>query len=259
MKGGGGPVDRRKRLAANARERKRMNLLNEAYDQLRRRLNDAENKSKYDVLVQAKEYIQALARICADFDRANPDHPTLTGAILPRAGTARATAKVSATGGQPEPEEARAGRANNKRQPARTRLNRPQPRARPQHLTIAAPIGPAPLATFESPSSPSDCLSPVSLPDSIGSSAGSCCSSQHNPFYDHQGHQQHQFPLLHARQPAHSPYHQQLNSKILQQNEAAYLMEARVRRIKQEPMDEYRQIYHQHYQSFFQAHKQATL
>lgn len=40
-----------------------MHLLNKAYDQLRQRLADAENKSKYDVLVQAKEYIEALARI----------------------------------------------------------------------------------------------------------------------------------------------------------------------------------------------------
>lgn len=55
--------DRRKRLAANLRERKRMNLLNSAYDLLRHRLIDANNKSKYDVLVQAKEYIQALAAI----------------------------------------------------------------------------------------------------------------------------------------------------------------------------------------------------
>lgn len=58
---GAAPVERRKRLAANARERKRMHLLNEAYDQLRQRLNDAHNKSKYDVLVQAKEYIRELA------------------------------------------------------------------------------------------------------------------------------------------------------------------------------------------------------
>lgn len=63
------PAERRKRLAANARERKRMHLLNKAYDALRRRLVDAENKSKYDVLVQAKEYIQALAQICENFDK----------------------------------------------------------------------------------------------------------------------------------------------------------------------------------------------
>lgn len=66
-------IDRRKRLAANARERKRMHLLNKAYDQLRRRLVDAENKSKYDVLVQAKEYIQALATICETFDQQHPE------------------------------------------------------------------------------------------------------------------------------------------------------------------------------------------
>lgn len=46
-----------------------MHLLNKAYDELRRRLADAENKSKYDVLVQAKEYIQALATICEKFDK----------------------------------------------------------------------------------------------------------------------------------------------------------------------------------------------
>lgn len=62
-------TDRRKRLAANARERKRMHLLNQAYDRLRKRLVDAENKSKYDVLVQAKEYIQALAAICEKMDK----------------------------------------------------------------------------------------------------------------------------------------------------------------------------------------------
>lgn len=47
-----------------------MHLLNQAYDQLRRRLRDAENKSKYDVLVQAKEYIQALAALR---DQCEPD------------------------------------------------------------------------------------------------------------------------------------------------------------------------------------------
>lgn len=46
-----------------------MHLLNKAYDELRQRLADAENKSKYDVLVQAKEYIQALATICEKFDK----------------------------------------------------------------------------------------------------------------------------------------------------------------------------------------------
>lgn len=66
-------IDRRKRLAANARERKRMHLLNRAYDELRQRLVDAENKSKYDVLVQAKEYIQALATICERFDQQHPE------------------------------------------------------------------------------------------------------------------------------------------------------------------------------------------
>lgn len=64
--------ERRKRLAANARERKRMNLLNKAFNSLRRRLRDAENKSKYDVLVQAIEYIQALSGICAAFDKQPP-------------------------------------------------------------------------------------------------------------------------------------------------------------------------------------------
>lgn len=57
-------TDRRKRLAANARERKRMHLLNEAYNMLRLRLKDAQNTSKYDILVQAKEYIQALTLKC---------------------------------------------------------------------------------------------------------------------------------------------------------------------------------------------------
>lgn len=51
-----------------------MHLLNKAYDQLRKRLVDAENKSKYDVLVQAKEYIKALATICEKFDQKHPDY-----------------------------------------------------------------------------------------------------------------------------------------------------------------------------------------
>lgn len=72
-------TDRRKRLAANARERKRMNLLNQAYDRLRKRLKDAENKSKYDVLVQAKEYITILASICdkMDKERDQPQMPLI--------------------------------------------------------------------------------------------------------------------------------------------------------------------------------------
>ena len=71
-------ADKRKRIAANARERKRMHLLNAAYNTLRSKLADAQNKSKYDVLVQAKEYIQALAAICDNFDRQNPNHPLLS-------------------------------------------------------------------------------------------------------------------------------------------------------------------------------------
>lgn len=77
-------LDKRKRLAANARERKRMHLLNRAYDELRLRLVDAQNKSKYDVLVQAKEYIQALATICEKFDEQHPNHSlTKTKGIKP--------------------------------------------------------------------------------------------------------------------------------------------------------------------------------
>lgn len=43
-------------------------MLNKAYDELRKKLVDADNKSKYDVLVQAKEYILALTTICKRFD-----------------------------------------------------------------------------------------------------------------------------------------------------------------------------------------------
>jgi hypothetical protein len=64
-------IDKRKRAAANARERKRMHLLNKAYDRLRKRLADAENKSKFDVLVQAKEYIQALTKICEEMGKSD--------------------------------------------------------------------------------------------------------------------------------------------------------------------------------------------
>lgn len=56
-----------------------MHLLNRAYDELRQRLVDAENKSKYDVLVQAKEYIQALAALCENFDREHPEQASQLG------------------------------------------------------------------------------------------------------------------------------------------------------------------------------------
>jgi len=59
-----------------------MHLLNKAYDELRSRLVDAENKSKYDVLVQAKEYIQALAKICQNFDKQNMNNSNNTVAKL---------------------------------------------------------------------------------------------------------------------------------------------------------------------------------
>ena len=61
------PVIRRKRrLAANARERKRMHSLNEAFDRLRRYLPTIGNDrqlSKHETLQMAQSYIMALAEL----------------------------------------------------------------------------------------------------------------------------------------------------------------------------------------------------
>lgn len=57
-------VLKKRRLAANARERRRMNGLNEAFDKLRDVIpptNDEHKLSKYETLQMAQTYIRALA------------------------------------------------------------------------------------------------------------------------------------------------------------------------------------------------------
>ncbi|XP_031619106.1 protein atonal-like [Contarinia nasturtii] len=59
-------VMKKRRLAANARERRRMNGLNEAFDKLRDVVpptNDEHKLSKYETLQMAKTYIQALSHL----------------------------------------------------------------------------------------------------------------------------------------------------------------------------------------------------
>merc|ERR1712037_1016341 len=57
---------RHRRDAANARERKRMNGLNDAFERLREvvpNLNSDQKMSKIETLLMAQTYIQALARL----------------------------------------------------------------------------------------------------------------------------------------------------------------------------------------------------
>jgi hypothetical protein len=58
----------KRRLAANARERKRMNKINTAFERLKRVLPGLENKelSKFESLQLAQDYILHLARILQD-------------------------------------------------------------------------------------------------------------------------------------------------------------------------------------------------
>uniref|UniRef100_A0A2S2QH40 Protein atonal n=1 Tax=Sipha flava TaxID=143950 RepID=A0A2S2QH40_9HEMI len=60
-------VARKRRLAANARERRRMNGLNEAFDRLREAiptsLEDDHKLSKYETLQMAQSYISALCNL----------------------------------------------------------------------------------------------------------------------------------------------------------------------------------------------------
>ena len=62
----------KRRLAANARERRRMNALNSAFDCLRRVLPGPEvadrKLSKYETLQMAQTYIQALVEVLEDSD-----------------------------------------------------------------------------------------------------------------------------------------------------------------------------------------------
>ncbi|XP_075006697.1 transcription factor ATOH1 [Calonectris borealis] len=83
--GGGGPglraqvsgVQKQRRLAANARERRRMHGLNHAFDQLRNVIpsfNNDKKLSKYETLQMAQIYISALAELLHS-PAAPPDTP----------------------------------------------------------------------------------------------------------------------------------------------------------------------------------------
>jgi len=60
-------VAKKRRLAANARERRRMNGLNEAFDRLREAIptsmDDDHKLSKYETLQMAQSYISALCNL----------------------------------------------------------------------------------------------------------------------------------------------------------------------------------------------------
>ncbi|XP_018420908.1 PREDICTED: protein atonal homolog 1 [Nanorana parkeri] len=67
-------VQKQRRLAANARERRRMHGLNHAFDQLRNVIpsfNNDKKLSKYETLQMAQIYINALS----DLLQVPPDHP----------------------------------------------------------------------------------------------------------------------------------------------------------------------------------------
>ncbi|XP_068127048.1 transcription factor ATOH1 [Hyperolius riggenbachi] len=72
--GKGNGVQKQRRLAANARERRRMHGLNHAFDQLRNVIpsfNNDKKLSKYETLQMAQIYINALS----DLLQAPPEHP----------------------------------------------------------------------------------------------------------------------------------------------------------------------------------------
>jgi hypothetical protein len=59
-------VMKKRRLAANARERRRMDLLNQGFDRLRRvlpGLGEDNQLSKYETLQMAQEYIRELSQL----------------------------------------------------------------------------------------------------------------------------------------------------------------------------------------------------
>lgn len=67
----------RRRMAANARERKRMQGLNTAFDRLRKvvpQWGQDKKLSKYETLQMALSYIMALNRILTDARRHNTPH-----------------------------------------------------------------------------------------------------------------------------------------------------------------------------------------
>nr|XP_023015400.1 protein atonal-like [Leptinotarsa decemlineata] len=69
-------VMKKRRLAANARERRRMNGLNEAFDRLREVIPslDADQKlSKFETLQMAQTYISALRELLERGDAGTPD------------------------------------------------------------------------------------------------------------------------------------------------------------------------------------------
>lgn len=195
----GQSIDKRKRLAANARERKRMHLLNKAYDQLRRRLVDADNKSKYDVLIQAKEYIQALAKICDNFDKQHPDHPSAISTIgkveCSRANEYDEHDDEDSDANQHDDHSVRSKRKVHDTTKApvtgtKARALQLDDYERSRFIVSSA----SQQQPLQSPlSTSSDCLSPMSLPDSVSSS----CSSQHSNFHPYysrpiqDGHHQH--------------------------------------------------------------------
>lgn len=75
------PASKRKRLAANARERKRMHLLNKAFEDLRIRLGDRDDvkrMSKWDILCQAHDYIRHLTKILNEECTTTTTTPTIT-------------------------------------------------------------------------------------------------------------------------------------------------------------------------------------
>ncbi|CAN2388968.1 Atonal homolog 1 [Pristimantis euphronides] len=79
---GGHGVQKQRRLAANARERRRMHGLNHAFDQLRNVIpsfNNDKKLSKYETLQMAQIYINALS----DLLQAPPEHPPAPGATYP--------------------------------------------------------------------------------------------------------------------------------------------------------------------------------
>ena len=68
---------RHRRDAANARERKRMNGLNDAFERLREvvpNLNSEQKMSKIETLLMAQTYIKALAKLIETEDRKTKDY-----------------------------------------------------------------------------------------------------------------------------------------------------------------------------------------
>merc|ERR1719229_1344480 len=72
---------RHRRDAANARERKRMNGLNDAFERLREvvpNLNSDQKMSKIETLLMAQTYIKALAKLIETEDSKAKDYDEIT-------------------------------------------------------------------------------------------------------------------------------------------------------------------------------------